>query len=341
MSASAQRTLAGRDRRRLLAAAAAAGVLGWPPASPAQRERRHIGVLAPTPFVAQRWRANPVAQRLRELGWHEGGNLDIEQARGREEALPALAEALVRRPVELIFAIGPEAAIAAARATRQTPVVFWAVPMPVETGLVASLAHPGGNVTCVAWNAAGEVQFAKPLQLLKQIDPALVRIALLQSSNVGQTVAGLPLGLRHFEAAVARLGFEPTSIVGRDEQDVDTMCAAILDARVQAVAGGPAAFIHRASARFASFALRHRLPTATDGVQFVDAGWLLGYGPHLGDSARRAADYIDHVLRGTPPASLPVELPARYELALNLATARAIGVTLPQTLRLQADKVVE
>ncbi|NRF69353.1 ABC transporter substrate-binding protein [Aquincola sp. S2] len=329
-----------RTRRRLLAAAA--GGLLLPAAARAQRhERRLLGLLSPLPFVAERWRGSTIAQRLRELGWIEGGNLDIEQARGSEEELPALAKALVRRGVELILAIGHEAAIAAARATKTTPIVFWAVPLPIESGLVASFAHPGGNVTGVAWNAAGEVQFAKPLQLLKQIEPSLVRVALLQSSTFGQAVDGTPLTFRLFETAVARLGFEPTMVVGRREEDVDAMCAAILNTRVQAVAGGPAAFINRTSGRFAQFARRHRLPTATDGLHFVDTGWLLGYGPHLGDSARRAVDYVDRVLRGTPPAALPVELPTRYELALNVATARAIGVTLPRPLLLQADRVVE
>ena len=235
------RTVAEPIRRRVLGAAAGAWLLV--PRTPlAQRERRRLGYLRATPFVAHGWRANPVMHRLSELAWNEGGNLDIEQARGNEEEIPALAEAPVRRHVALIFAIGPEAAVGAARDPKLTPLVFWEVPMP---------------------------------------------------------------------------------------------------ARAQALAGGPVAFIHRSGGRFASLARRHRLPTATDGLQFVDAGWVVACAPHLLDSARRAAEYFDRVLRGMPPAALPVELPARHELALNLATARAIGVTVLDAVLMQAEWVVE
>nr|WP_246312582.1 ABC transporter substrate-binding protein [Aquabacterium terrae] len=291
----------------------------------------------------ERWAASPYKQRLAELGWNEGANVVIRQARaeGHEERLPALAAELVREQVDLILTQGPEAAVAAARATKTIPIVFWGVTLPAELGLVASLARPGGNVTGVAWNAGGEVQAAKTLELLRQMAPAARRVATIFHRASTTTVTGPAYTYPAFGKAAESLGLilDPHGV--RDDSELDAVFAAITAAHADALAVITSPLTARNRQRIAEFASRQRLPSAFDHRAFVEAGGLVSYGPDGLAIVRRSIDYVDRILRGARPRDLPVELPTRFELVVNAKTARALGLTVPRGLLLQADEVID
>jgi putative ABC transport system substrate-binding protein len=294
----------------------------------------------PTP---EQWANTTYAKRLTELGRIDGKNVIVVQARGegREDRLPALAEELARKRVDVILAHGPEAAVAAARATKSVPIVFWGVGSAVELGLVPSFARPGGNVTGVAWNAAGEVQVAKPLELLRQIAPSAKRLASIWNPSAGFTVGGAEYVYPEFESAVKSLGFEVRVYEARRDEDLEAIFVSILASRAQAVVAPTMPLTGRNHRRIVDFANHNRLPSAFDARFFVEAGGLVSYGPDIPESQRRAIDYVDRILRGTRPADLPVELPSRFEVAVNLKTARALGLTVPQSVLLRADRLIE
>lgn len=330
-------------RRRFLTAGSA--LLAWSFAwgqKPAQLPL--VGLLSSQPkHSPEQWAGTPYASRLRELGWIEGTNILVEQARteGRDERLAELADDLVRKRVHLILAHGPEAAVAAARATKTIPIVFWGVSSPVELGLVASLARPGGNVTGMAWNAGGDVQVAKSLELLKEIAPSARRLASIWNPISTRTVGGGEYAYPGFEAAAKGLGFDiRVHSVHRDE-DLDAAFGAILESRAQAIVAPATPFTGRHRKNITEFATRNRLPSAFDAGFFVDAGGLVSYGPNVRDTQRRTIDYVDRILRGMRPASLPVELPSKFELAVNLRTAKAIGLPIPQSVLARADRVID
>lgn len=303
-----------------------------------------VGLLSPQPMpTPEQWANSAYAKRLRELGWVEGKNAVVEQARGegREDRLPALAEELVRKRVDVILAHAPEAAVAAARTTKSVPIVFWGVSSPVELGLVPSLAKPAGNVTGVAWNAGGEVQVAKPLELLKQIAPSVKRLASIWNPSAGFTVAGAEYVYPEFESAVKGLGFDVRVYAAKRNEDLEAIFAAILASRAQAVVAPAMPFTGRNHRRIVDFANLNRLPSAFDARFFVEAGGLVSYGPEIPETQRRAIDYVDRILRGARPGDLPVELPSKFELAVNLKTAKALGLTVPQSVLFRADRVIE
>lgn len=282
-------------------------------------------------------------RHLAALGWMEGKTLIVEQARaeGKADRLPALAEGLVHKRVDVILAHAPEAAVAAARATRTIPIVFWGVGSPVELGLVNTFAKPAGNVTGIAWNAAGEVQVAKSLEFLKEIAPSARRLASIFDPSVTYTVSGTDYTYPRFEASAKAIGFDLRIHEVRRDEDLDATFAAILEWRTQALVVPTMPFTGRNRQRIVEFANRNRLPSTFDARFFVEAGGLVSYGPDIPETQRRAIDYVDRILRGTRPAELPVELPRKFELAVNLKTARALGLTIPQTLLQRADQVIE
>ena len=293
----------------------------------------------PTP---EQWASTPYARRLKELGWIEGKNVTVEQAsgEGREDLLPALAEELVRKRVDVILAISPEAAVAAARATKTIPIVLWGVTSPIELGLIKSFAKPASNVTGVAWNAGGEVQVAKPLEFLKEIAPHVARLASI-SSIAGNTVAGAQHDYSAWVAAVKKYGFDLRIHEVRRNEDLEAAFAEILDSRAQGIVVAAMPFTARNHQRIVEFANRNRLPSAFDAKFFVKAGGLVSYGPDIPETQRRAIDYVDRILRGTRPSDLPVEMPSKFELVVNLRTARALKLIVPQSLLLRADEVIE
>ncbi len=278
-------------------------------------------------------------QGLRELGWVEGQNVLIEYrfAEGRLERLPGLAEELVRLKVDVIAASPTPAALAAKDATRTIPIVGMSLTEPVGVGLVASLARPGGNVTGVAYGFDTDI-FGKQLELLKEVIPKVRRVAVL--SNPGNSPAQ-PLIMSSVEGAARSLGLQLQVLEARGPGEFDGAFAVMAKERAGAllVTGGPMFFLHRA--RLADLAVKNRLPSMSTQGQWVEAGGLMSYGPSFPDLYRRGATYVDKILKGARPADLPIEQPTKFELLVNLKTAKALGLTIPQSLLLRADQVIE
>jgi putative ABC transport system substrate-binding protein len=331
----------GRGRplnRRDFLGAIAIGTIATPlaVAQPAAKIFR-IGYLATnaTPHFQKAFR-----QGLRDLGYIEGRNLVIEDrdAEGKLERLPALAAKLVALKVDVIVASGTPAALAARQATRTLPIVFAAVADPVTSRLVTSLAQPGGNVTGLSVLAPELV--GKCLQYLKQAIPAVSRVAVLwQPGGLDERTEKDMLK----EAAVAgrALGVRLQFVQARGPADFDRAFSEMTKARAGALTVLTSVMFVNERRRFVDLAAKNRLPAAYAQREFVDAGGLMSYGANVADLFRRAATYVDKILKGTKPADLPVEQPTRFELVINLKTARALGLTIPPALLARADEVIQ
>ena len=321
--------------RRTFLALVPGSLLAAPRAAEAQPATiRRIGVLSPaspgpSPLLSA------FQQGLRELGYVEGQDIRLEYrfAETRLERLPGLAAELVALKVDIIFAINSTAAQAALNASKTIPVVFTWVADPLS--LVTNLARPGGNVTGLT-TITTELS-GKRLELFKEVLPGISRIAVLwNSANPVATQV-----FREMEGASARLGVQLYPIGVRGSAELQDAFKAATQARASAlfVIEEGTLFPHRA--RILSLAAQHRLPAASQFRDFAEAGGLLSYGPNLSDLFRRAAIYVDKILKGTKPGDLPVERPEKFELVINLKTARALGLTIPRSLLLQADQVIE
>jgi putative ABC transport system substrate-binding protein len=277
-------------------------------------------------------------QRLRELGWVEGQNIviDYRAAEGRSDRLPDLAAELVRLKVDIIVALATPDTAAAKNATGTIPIVMVAVTDPVATGLIASLARPGGNVTGLSFSVGLET-YGKGLELLKETVPKVHRVAIL--SNPANPVHAL--AIRDVKGAARSLGVQLQLLEARGPSEFDGAFAAMAKERVDAllVVSDTLFVLHRT--RLADLAARGRLPAAYSAREYVEAGGLMSYGPSLLDLWRRAATYVDKILKGAKPADLPVEQPSKFELVINVKTAKALGLTIPQSLLLRADQVIE
>lgn len=273
-------------------------------------------------------------QRLRELDWTEGGNIAIEYrwAEGRPERYAEIAAEFVQLKVDIIVASGASAVAAAKRATSSIPVVFSVVNDPLGTGVVSSLARPGGNVTGLSLqnpDLAG-----KRLELLREAVPSLHRLAILANgSNPGAV-----LELNDVKGLLGRLSLEP---VIRQITRADDIHAAVAQGGADALYVCSDALTIANRTRIAAAALAARLPTMNGPREFADAGGLMSYGANVPDLFRRAADYVDKILRGAKPADLPVEQPTRFDLVVNLKTAKALGLAVSPTLLARADEVIE
>ena len=279
-------------------------------------------------------RHEAVRAGLRELGYVEGKNLVVEQrfADGKLDRLPALAAELVQLNVDLLLALEPPAVEAARNATRTIPIVMRSTDDPVERGWVASLARPGGNITGVATYSIE--LYGKRLQLLKETVPSLARVAALWDKS-------WPVGLRKMQEAARDAGLKLDSAPVRKVDELEQVIAS-------AAAGGAGAMVTLRSPmitaqrhRVARAAMQSKLPAIYDDREFAEAGGLMSYGANLAASYRRAAAYIDKILKGARPADLPVEQPTQFELVINATAARAIALTIPKTLLLRADRVIE
>jgi putative ABC transport system substrate-binding protein len=299
-----------------------------------------IGYLSPFDPVAESTRSEATRQALRELGYIEGQSIAIEYrySEGKVNRFPELAAELVRLKVDIILVSGGDRLILAAKnATKTIPIVMTGGGLdPVEAGLVESLARPGGNVTGVT-NLTGELG-GKRLELLKEAVPQLARVAVLYDptgpSNVREVKEVLPVAAR-------ALGLTVRFWEVRAAGDFDRVFAALNKPRPDGLypTGGP--LINANGKRIADFALKSRLPSMYVRREFVDAGGLMYYGADLADSYRRVAYYVDKILKGAKPADLPVEQPTKFELVINLKTAKQIGVTIPQKVLGRADKVIK
>ena len=280
----------------------------------------------------------PFRQTLREFGWVEGRNIviDFRFADGKFDRLPDLAAALVRLEPDLIFSVPTAATLAVANATKTIPIVMFGVSDPVGLGLVASLGHPGGNVTRLSGGVGPEI-VGKQLQLLKETLPMVSRVAVL--SNPANP--GLASFIGNAKVSAQSLGLQPQLLEARGPDEFDGAFAAMSKGRAGAVLvlGDPMFSDHYP--RLADLAARHRLPSMHFLRGAVPAGALMSYGPDLPDQHRRIADFVDKILKGARPAELPVKQPTRFTLAFNRKTAKALGITIPQTVLLRADEVIE
>jgi len=275
---------------------------------------------------------------LRELGWIEGQNLVIEYrwAEGKIERLPDLAAELVRQKVELIVAPAASAALAAKKATSSIPIVMMFPIDPVEQGLVASLSRPGGNVTGTTYAPASAI-FGKQLQILKEAIPRASRVAILWNP----ADASFAAQMKEVETAARSLGIRLQHVEARGPEDFDSAFAALARERAEALLlGGSSTFlVHRT--RIAELAVKSRLPTMNTFREMAEAGGLMAYGVNMTDFIGRSAVYVDKILKGANPADLAVEQPTKFELVINLKTAKALGLTIPPSVLGRADHVIE
>jgi putative tryptophan/tyrosine transport system substrate-binding protein len=276
---------------------------------------------------------------LREIGYVEGQTLLIEYraAENKADRLPMLARELVEARVDVIYVATAPAALAAKEATAKIPIVFAGVANPVGLGLVRSLGRPGGNVTGVAFEATLE-QGAKQLELLKELTPSVTRIGMFRDPAQQDSMKPYQSII---QSALSRLDLELLRADLRNVDELDSAFATLMQGRVHALwlLGQPAIFQGRA--RIADFALKHRLPSVASYRQYPDANGLASFGASLSDNHRRGAVYVDRILRGAQPADVPVEQPSKYELVINLKTAKALGLTIPPSVLLRADHVIE
>ena len=329
------RTISKLQLRVWFALGLAAAMLQLGQVQAAERIAR-IGVLASS-GANNAATIEPLVHGLRELGWVQGQNLVVEYrfAEGRVDRLPGLAAELLQHKVDVIVAVATPASLAAKRATRTIPIVMVAAGDPVATGLIRNLAHPDANVTGVSFDVSLE-SFTKSLELFGQTVQDSRRVAvLINPANPAQRLAADDL-----RAAARSLGMQLAVLEASRAQDFDGAFALMSK---QGVAGvfivtDPLFIANRT--RLAELALQHHLPSMFGLRNYVDAGGLMSYGPNIADSFRRAATYVDKILRGAKAGELPVEQPSRFELVINLKTASALGLSIPQTMLLRADEVI-
>jgi putative ABC transport system substrate-binding protein len=279
-------------------------------------------------------------QGLRDLGYVEGRNVVIEyrDAEGKPERLPALAAELVALKVDVIVAGGTPQALAAKQATKTIPIVFASAPDPVMDGLVTSVARPGGNVTGLSTLTPELV--GKRLELLTQAVPGVSRVAVLRQPGFQGERTDKDM-LKGADVAARALGVRLQFVEARGPADIDRAFSDMTRARAGALTVLPSNMFLIERRRFVDLAAKHRLPAVYPWRESVDAGGLMAYGPNLADLFRRAATYVDKILKGAKPADLPVERPTKFELVINLKTAKALGLTIPPSLLRRADEVIQ
>jgi len=323
-------------RRRDLIALLGGAAVAWPRPARAQGTKKlpRLGMLVMGDGTSPI--DDAVRQGLRELGYVEGRNLVVEfrGAAGHADRLAGLARELVALKVDVIFAGGSEPTVAAREATALIPIVMTSS-NPVGLGFVRSLARPDGDITGVSLMAP-ELS-GKRLALLKQIAPGIGKIAVMWDPND----PGAAFSLADTQAAARTQGVTLQILEVRDVEDFDGAFQAAAHERADAVIALPAPLMSRNGARIADLAMRNRMPSMLFGDGFAKAGGLISFGPSLIASYRRAAYYVDRILKGVKPAELPVEQPAKFDLVINLKTAKALGLTIPTTLLATADEVIE
>jgi putative tryptophan/tyrosine transport system substrate-binding protein len=323
-------------KRREFITLVGGAAVAWPLAARAQQAKLPtIGFLgAATPSAQSKW-VTALVQRLRELGWIEGRTIAIEYrwAEGRNRSFAEVAAEFVRLKVDVIVTSGA-AALAVKQATSAIPIVFAAGADPLGTGLVASLARPGGNVTGLS------SQFAdtgtKRLEILREAAPGLRRLAII--GNVGYPASVLEMN--EVQAAARAVGLKFATLEIRRAEDIAPTFEALKD-QVDAlyICGDPLTAANRN--RIYTFALSARLPTISGSREQLEGGGFISYGPNFADLYRRAAEFVDKILRGAKPGDIPVEQPTKFDLVVNLITARALSLTVPPALLARADEVIE
>jgi len=295
-----------------------------------------IGYLAASSLSALAARTEAFRQGLRELGYVEGKNIVIEyrSAEGKLDRLPALAAELVRLKVDVVVTTGPAVIHPTKEATSTIPIVMAFDNDPVGNGFVASLARPGGNITGMS-TLAPEIS-GKQMEILKEIVPKLSRVAVLGSS----TLAGNAQALKQVELAAGAFGVKVQFLDVRGPKDIETVFRAASKGRADAVVVLTSTVFNPYRTEIADLAVKHRLPAIYSTLEFVEAGGLMTYGVSLTDLYRRAATYVDKILKGRKPADLPVEQPIKFEFIVNLKAAKQIGLTIPPNVLVRADRVI-
>jgi len=315
------------------------GLLGAPLAVEAQQARKSmtVGYLGSSSPSLESNLVDAFREGLRQLGYEEGQNLAIKYrwAEGRQDHYAGLARELVDLKPDVILTAGTPATLAAKRATQSIPIVSAAMGEPVEVGLVSSLAKPGGNVTGLA-ALAPELE-AKRLELLKEVVPKLSRVAVLVNSTNPLTA----VAWKDTQRAAKTLGVALHRVEVKAPDDLDGALATIKLAHVHGLTLIPDRLLLLYRARIIDFAKTHHLPGIFPFRQFAQEGGLMVYGPDYTDMFRRAASYVDRIFKGAKPADLPIEQPTKFELIINLKTAKALGLTIPPSLLARADQVIE
>jgi len=332
----------GWSRREFLRAATVAGTAGFlglgSEAARAQQPARihRIGILSPASGSFFSARVDAFRQRLRQLGYVEGKNIFIEyrHAEGKAERLPDLAAELVRLKVDIIVTIGPGSTLAAKKASATIPIVLASANDPVGTGLVSSLAQPGGNITGLSLMVPD--LDGKRLELLKEAFPKVARVAFLWAPGGSRRNSALT----NMEAAAKALGLKLLSLEVRSLDDFEGAFARAKRDGAQALITTTGSLINTQQRRVLDFAAKNRLPAIYHYSEFVEAGGLMSYGPDNTDLWRRAADFVDKILKGTKPADIPVEQPMKFEFIINLKAAKQIGVTVEPNVLVRATKVI-
>jgi len=315
------------------------GAAAWPLAARAQQgERlRRVGVLETISAELNATNFEALRKGLRDLGYIEGQNLTIEyrSAEGQVDRFPRLAEELVRAQVDVIVTRGTPAAFAAKNATPTIPVVMAASGEPLATGVIPGLARPGGNVTGLS--AFTNALIPKRIELLTAAVPGVTRIAFLQ--NMSNPVA--PPQWEALNSAARSLQIEPLLLDVRKSEDVARAFATASTQRVNALAVGNDTVTHANRRQIVELAAQHRMPAIYATREFVDAGGFMAYSVSYADLYPRAAAYVDKIFKGAKPADLPVEQPTKFDLVINLRTAKALGLELPDKLLVFADEIIE
>jgi len=325
------------NRRLVLAAAASMAALCWAGPAISRRTLRRIGWLRPLRAQNVDPYAEHFAPAMKDLGYVAGRDFVVEQrsAEGHYERLPVLARELVAQKVDLLMPVASNATRAAQAATRSIPIVFVSINDPVGLGIVSSLSRPGGNATGIA-NFTGDL-VAKHVELLKTVLPRFERLAAL----VNPQNPSNPRILGQARAAAARESLQLVTLEAGTVEALEAAFARAARERADAIAIASDPFLYRQAPLIARLALQHRLPSVFGLRWHVEAGGLLSYGDDVWKISRRAAVLIDKIFRGANPGELPIEQPVDFELAVNRRTAAALGLGLPQSLLLRADRVIE
>jgi putative ABC transport system substrate-binding protein len=325
-------------RRRSFITLVGAAAVAWPLAARAQQTAKlpTVGFLGANNATFERASTDAFVQRLRELGWIENRTVAIEYrwAEGRDERFAEIAAEFIRLKVDVILTYATPSSIAAKKATAVVPIVFAAAGDPVGTGLVTSLARPGGNITGLSIQQTDLA--SKRLEMLREVLPGLRTVGILV--NIGSPNSVLEMG--EVQAAARTVGLAMVTSEVRRAEDIAPAFDA-LKGRADALYVCSSPLLTTNRIRINTLALGVRLPTMHGFRAFTEAGGLMSYGPNLPDLFRRAADITDKILRGTKPSDIPVEQPTKFDLVINLTTAKALGLTIPPSLLALADEVIE
>ena len=330
-------------RRREFIALLAGTVVSWPVAARAQQTNqvRRIGVLmgyASTDPEGQALLAE-LTRHLAELGWTEGRNVRIEVRWGGSnvDLLQTFARELIGLQPDVLLASSTPTTAALARETQTIPIVFTFVADPIGSRFVASLSHPGGNIT--GFSVIEASMASKSLELLREIAPSIKRVAMTFNPDTAPYVNSMLMPV--FETAAKSFNIAPIAAPVHSDAEIETVITSLSREPGGALFGGPASFITNHRATIISLAARNHLPTVFENPVFVRDGALVSYAADFHDNFGRSARYVDNILRGAKPSGLPVQMPVKYLLTINLKTAKALGITVPQTLRVAADEVIQ